>query len=264
MRSNVPVRRAPSGFEYLLATPVGLGTSLELTDRWFGRRDDPSADHPDRPLGEASAGKRQNSFRLRRAAVSVPHSFRRRRANHCPARPDADRRAGRSIPTRPTSSSRRESKSSAPHAERSAHLAAPLKHRQDRGHVTANRRRSKLLVISRWFDLPDSDSVDYCRARVRRICGAVALRQATSGPPSRCALRWTSFAVSCSLACHRSSPQASEGWRRRPDLNRGWRFCRAIPGRFPAIADPHDCTGTDCLSVGCVDRQLVSAVAGLG
>jgi hypothetical protein len=23
-----------------------------------------------------------------------------------------------------------------------------------------------------------------------------------------------------------------EGWRRRPDLNRGWRFCRAIPGHF--------------------------------
>ena len=27
----------------------------------------------------------------------------------------------------------------------------------------------------------------------------------------------------------RSSPKASEGWRRRPDLNRGWRFCRPLP-----------------------------------
>jgi hypothetical protein len=33
---------------------------------------------------------------------------------------------------------------------------------------------------------------------------------------------------------------SKEFWRRRPDLNRGWRFCRAIPGRFRAIAATDD------------------------
>jgi hypothetical protein len=34
----------------------------------------------------------------------------------------------------------------------------------------------------------------------------------------RCALRWATLPVFM-----------SEGWRRRPDLNRGWRFCRPLP-----------------------------------
>ena len=36
-----------------------------------------------------------------------------------------------------------------------------------------------------------------------------------------------------SLAC-----RVSEGWRRRPDLNRGWRFCRPLP--YLLATAPHE------------------------
>ena len=29
----------------------------------------------------------------------------------------------------------------------------------------------------------------------------------------------------------------SEGWRRRPDLNRGWRFCRPLPYHLATAPD---------------------------
>ena len=50
-----------------------------------------------------------------------------------------------------------------------------------------------------------------------RRCGPPSRLWRYGGHPSR--EGW--LATRSSLAC-----QASEGWRRRPDLNRGWRFCR--------------------------------------
>src|SRR3954469_16800120 len=36
--------------------------------------------------------------------------------------------------------------------------------------------------------------------------------------------------------------QASEGWRRRPDLNRGWRFCRPLPYHLATAPVGINCT----------------------
>ena len=46
--------------------------------------------------------------------------------------------------------------------------------------------------------------------------------------------------ISCCYPCLRNRP--SEGWRRRPDLNRGWRFCRPLPYHL-ATAPFESCAG---------------------
>jgi hypothetical protein len=51
-------------------------------------------------------------------------------------------------------------------------------------------------------------------------------------------------------------------WRRRPDLNRGWRFCRAIPGRFArsaALGIPPEVTRAQSDTV--IDARCSSCVA---
>ncbi len=79
-------------------------------------------------------------------------------------------------------------------------------------------------------------------------------------PPSRCALRRTSRALVGTLRTR----VMSEGWRRRPDLNRGWRFCRAIPGPSRAICCFHDRARNVSCSIGSADRQLALIVCGVG
>jgi hypothetical protein len=46
-----------------------------------------------------------------------------------------------------------------------------------------------------------------------------------------------------------SGSPKNKAWRRRPDLNRGWRFCRAIPGPFSPIDDSHDHARTHITSI---------------
>jgi hypothetical protein len=45
---------------------------------------------------------------------------------------------------------------------------------------------------------------------------------------------WAHVSSACEVAggghlVAKSLEMGSEGWRRRPDLNRGWRFCRPLP-----------------------------------
>src|SRR5262245_48933073 len=42
----------------------------------------------------------------------------------------------------------------------------------------------------------------------------------------------------------------SEGWRRRPDLNRGWRFCRPLPYHLATAPIRSAWTGEDCTTHG--------------